>query len=72
MGLHQHGVRMGVGELGNDTVDKGVVPTSGSSGSVLKWGAKDKGTKSAWLEGARMKKLQGKLGCRETRAMCCR
>lgn len=38
----------------------------------LKWGAKDKGTKSAWLEGARMKKLQGKLGWGEIRATCCR
>lgn len=27
---------MGVGELGKDTVDKGVVPTSGSFGSIPK------------------------------------
>lgn len=27
---------MGVGELGKDTVDKGVVPTSGSSGNIPK------------------------------------
>lgn len=31
---------MGVGELGKDTLDKGVEPTSGSSGSISEVGDK--------------------------------
>lgn len=63
---------MGVGELGKDTVDKGVVPTSGISRSIPKveGGAKDKGNKSAWLEEARTKKLKGALGWGEMRVVC--
>lgn len=52
---------MGVGDLGKDTLDKGVVPTSGSSRSIANWGTKDKGNKSVCLEGARMKKSKGEL-----------
>jgi hypothetical protein len=36
-------MRVGVGELGEDTVDKGMVPTSCCSGSVLGMESKDKG-----------------------------
>lgn len=52
---------MGVGDLGKGTLDKGVVPTSGSSRSIPNWGTKNKGNKSVWLEGARMKKSKGEL-----------
>lgn len=48
-------MRVGVGELSKDKVDKGMVPISCSSGSILEWGAKTKGNKSASLEEAGMK-----------------
>lgn len=51
-----------MGELDKGTLDKGVAPTSGSSGGIPTWGTKDKGHRSVWPEGARVKKPEGELG----------
>lgn len=62
---------MGVEDLGKDTLDKGVVPTSGSSRSIPNWGTKDKGNKSVWLEGGQKEEVKRGTGWREMRAVCC-
>lgn len=63
---------MGVGELGKDTVDKGVVPTSGSSGSIPEVGPQDKGRQKCLARGGQEEGVKRGPGLGEMRAVCCR